>query len=348
MNPDGFFKALLDTPSPSGYEQQIQKVVATYLETCADKITTDLHGNLIAIKNPDAKFKVMFAGHCDQIGMLVHHIDDDGFLYFQELGGWDPQVLIGQTVTIWGSKPVQGIVGRKPIHLLTDEERKTVPKTKDLWIDIGAANKKEATEFVQVGDAVTTRLGVTPLLNNMVYGSAMDDKAGLFVVAEAFRRASPPKDVGLYCVSTVQEEVGLRGAKTSCFGIDPQVGIAVDVTFATDCPTIDKKEYGDIVIGKGPVVYRGPNMNPRVVDNLVQVAKKNDIPYQLAADAEITGTDANVMQSTRSGVATGLVSIPNRYMHSPVEVISTKDIHYGAELLADFASQIKSKDSFVP
>lgn len=345
-----FLKEILNTPSPSGFERPVQEIVRRYVKPFADKVTTDSHGNVIAVKNPHAPLRVMYAGHADQIGLLVQFIDADGFIYTQTIGGWDPQVLIGQKVLVWGAGgPINGIIARKPIHLLNDEERKQVVKTKDLWIDIGAKNKEEATALVKVGDPVTMDLGFRPMLNNMASATAMDDKCGLWVVVEALRRASAKKlDCALFAVSTVQEEIGLRGAQTSAFSVDPHVGIAVDVTHATDCPTIDKKQEGDVKLGGGPVIYRGPNMNPVVVDRLIKVAGQSEIAYQPAASGRATGTDANTIQTSRGGVATGLVSIPNRYMHSPVEMISLDDIDRAADLLAAFACDLKASDTFIP
>jgi len=345
-----FFKAVLGTPSPSGYESPLQRIVGDYVSQFADQLRTDVHGNLIAVKNPDAPLRVMLAGHCDQIGLIVQHIDDEGFLYVQPIGGWDPTVLIGQRMTVWTDKgPTAGVIGRKPIHLLTEEERKQVPKIKELWLDIGAANKEEAAKTVRIGDAVTLELSFQQMPNQRAVSPAMDDKAGMWVVIEALRRADQAKlRCGLYAVSTVQEEVGLRGAKTSAFGIDPQVGVAVDVTHATDCPTVEKKEEGDIKLGKGPVIYRGPNMNPKVVQRLIQAAEAHQIPYQLAAAGKATGTDANAIQVSRAGVAAGLISIPNRYMHSPVEMISLDDLDQSADLLARFAEGLTTDAEFTP
>jgi tetrahedral aminopeptidase len=346
-----FFKNLLETPSPSGYESQVQQIVRDYVADFADDVQTDLHGNVIVVKNPKSPQRVMLAGHCDQIGLIVQHIDDDGFLYLQPIGGWDPEVLIGQRMIVWtDTAPIPGVIARKPIHLLSEEERKQVPKMKDLWLDIGAADKKEATQLVRIGDAVTVQLAFQQLQNNFAVSPAMDDKAGCWVIIEAFRRAAKRKKntCALYAVSTVQEELGLRGARTSAFGIDPQIGLAVDVTHATDCPTIDKKEEGDIRLGKGPVIHRGPNMNPKIVQRLIEAAEDHKIPYQLAASAKATGTDANAIQINRSGVATGLVSIPNRYMHSPVEMISLNDIDRAADLLAAFVETIDQTTDFTP
>lgn len=345
-----FLQRILETPSPSGYERPIQDVVRHYVREFADEIRTDLHGNVIAIKNPQARLRVMLAGHCDQIGLIVQHVDEQGFLWVQPIGGWDPQMLVGQRMTVWTSGgPVPGVIARKPIHLLTDEERKQVVKLKDLWIDIGCKDKAEAAELVRVGDCVTLDLGYRELRNGLAYAPGMDNKVGLWVAMEALRRASAaPLNCGLYAVSTVQEEIGLRGAQTSAFGVDPQVGIAIDVTHATDCPTIDKKQEGEIGLGKGPVIYRGPNMNPKVVDRLIDVAGKHEIAYQLAAANRPTGTDANVIQINRAGVATGLISIPNRYMHSPVETISLDDIDHAADLIARFVTSLSDDADFTP
>lgn len=337
-----FFERILQTPSPSGYESPVQDLVRQYAADFADDVSTDVHGNVMVVRNCKAPLRVMLAGHCDQIGLGVQHIDEEGYLYILPIGGWDPQVLIGQRVTVWTEGgPVLGVVGKKPIHLLSEEDRKKVPRMKDLWLDIGAATKEEAEKLVRVGDAVTVELALRRMLNNRAASSAMDDKCGAWVVLEALRRADPEKlQCAVYAVSTVQEEVGLRGATTSAFGIDPLVGIAVDVTHATDCPTVEKKEEGDVRLGKGPVIYRGPNFSPKVVRQLVQAADQHQIPYQMGASGRPPGTDANVLQLNRAGVATGLVSIPNRYMHSPVEVVSLDDMDHAADLLARFVEGI--------
>jgi endoglucanase len=324
--------------------------VRQYAADFADEVTTDVHGNVIVARNPQAALRVMFAGHCDQIGFLVQYIDNEGFLYVQPIGGWDPTVLIGQKLTVWTSGgPVFGVIARKPIHLLSDEERKQVPKLKDMWVDIGARDKAEAAEAVRVGDPVTLQLGYSEMRNGLASSPAMDDKTGLWVAIEALRRAGPQKlNCALFAVSTVQEEIGLRGAMTSTYGVNPHVGIAIDVTHATDCPTIDKKQEGEIALGKGPVIYRGPNMNPVVVERLIETATAAELPYQIAATGRATGTDANTMQTSRGGVATGLVSIPNRYMHSPVEMISLDDIDRAADLLAGFVLRLAGNESFTP
>jgi tetrahedral aminopeptidase len=344
------FKKILQTPSPSGYESPLQGVVRQYVAGFADEVATDVHGNVIAVKNPGAARRVMLAGHCDQIGLIVQHIDENGFLYMQPIGGWDPVVLVGQRMSVWtASGPVFGVIARKPIHLMTEEDRAKAPKIKDLWLDIGAATKEEADKMVRVGDPVTVELEYREMPNRRVVSPAMDDKCGMWVVIEALRRADAKKlNCSLYAVSTVQEELGLRGAQTSAFGIDPHVGVAVDVTFATDCPTIEKKEEGDISLGRGPVIYRGPNFNPKVVRQLVDAAEAAKLPYQMAAAGKPPGTDARIIQVTRSGVATALVSIPNRYMHSPVELISLDDVDCAADLLARFAESVAADADYTP
>ena len=345
-----FFQQILETPSPSGYEQPVQDLVRDYVAGFADEVSTDLHGNVIACCNPGARMRVMFAGHADQIGLLVTHIDDDGFIHTNTIGGWDPQQLIGQRMTIHASSgSVPAVISRKPIHLLDQDERKQVVKHKEMWLDIGAKKKEEAAEVVRIGDPVTLELGYQEMRNGLANSPGMDDKSGLWVCVEALRRAkSSGLNVALYAVSTVQEEIGLRGATTSAYGVNPHVGIAVDVTHATDCPTIDKNQEGDIKLGGGPVIYRGPNMNPVVVDQLREAADHADIRCQWGAIGKGTGTDANAIQLSRAGVAAGLVSVPNRYMHSAVEMISLDDIDACAELLSTFATRLGADADFTP
>jgi putative aminopeptidase FrvX len=345
-----FFRKILETPSPSGFESPVQDVVRNYVGDFADEVTTDLHGNVIACCNPGGKTRVMLAGHSDQIGMLVSHINDEGFLYAQTIGGWDPQQLIGQRMTIWSKAgPIPAVIARKPIHLLNEEERKQVVKTHELWLDVGANSKEESQELVRIGDPITLELGYQEMRNGLANSPGMDDKTGLWVVIEALRRAKAQGlNCALYAVSTVQEEVGLRGARTSAYAIDPQVGIAVDVTHATDCPTIDKRQNGDVRLGRGPVIARGPNMNPVVVDRLIQSCDNREIPYQLIAIGRATPTDANSIQISRQGVAAGCVAIPNRYMHSAVETISLSDLDNAADLLADFCVTVNDEDDFTP
>jgi endoglucanase len=346
-----FFQEILETPSPSGYEQPVQAIVRRYAAEFADEVRTDLHGNVIACCNADAPLRVMFAGHADQIGLIVSHVNDNGYIYTNPIGGWDPQQLIGQRMTIYtAGGPVPAVIARKPIHLLDEDERKKVVKTKELWLDIGAKDKEEAAKAVAIGDPVTLELGYQEMQNNLANSPGMDDKTGLWVAIEALRRATERGGlkVAVYAVATVQEEIGLRGAVTSAYGINPHVGIAIDVTHATDCPTIDKTQEGDIKLGGGPVIYRGPNMNPHVVDRLRAAAQSLEIPVQWGASGRGTGTDANAIQLARGGVAAGLISIPNRYMHSAVEMISLDDIDRSADLLAEFVLGIEKDADFTP
>ncbi|MBQ9873200.1 MAG: M42 family metallopeptidase [Thermoguttaceae bacterium] len=345
-----FFYDLIKTPSPSGFEEKIQRVVRDYAKGFADSLSVDVHGNTVAARNPDSPFRIMIAGHCDQLGLQVNYVDDDGFVYALPLGGWDPQSLVGVRVTIWAKNgPVEGVIGRKAIHLLTEEERKRVPKVTDLWIDIGSKSKEETLSVLRVGDCCSIPLEYRELLNNRISAAATDDKSGVWVAMEALRRIDPNKlKVGVFAVSTVQEEVGLRGAKTSSYGIDPQVGIAVDVTHATDCPSVDKKISGEVKLGAGPAIGKGPNMNNKLVDALLDVADANQIRYQLCAENRITGTDAAMIQVARAGVATALVSIPNRYMHTPVEIVSWDDMSAAADLIARYCESVSPDVSYIP
>ena len=345
-----FFEALLTTPGVSGYEEPVQAVVRDYASTFADDVRTDIHGNVVVTCNADAELRVMFAGHCDQLGLLVSHISEQGFLHFQTVGGWDPQQLVGQRVTVWSDDgPVVGIISRKAIHLLESDERKKVVAVKDLWIDIGASGEEDARSVIRIGDPVTPALGFQELRNGLVHGPAMDDRTGVWVVVEAARRASQRgPGCAVHAVSTVQEEIGKRGATTSAWGIDPHVGIAVDVTHATDTPSVDQRQLGTVKLGAGPVVSRGPNINPRVGERLRELAAEHEIPIQEVALARPAANDANAIQVTRGGVAAGLVQIPNRYMHSVVETVAWSDLDHAADLLAAFAVLGGSPEEFVP
>ncbi len=347
-----FFRSAIETPSPSGFEEPIQALVRQYITPHAQHVRTDVHGNLIASAGDPSGPRLMYAGHCDQIGMLISYIDDNGFLYAQTIGGWDPQQLIGQPMTIWtASGPVPAVISRKPIHLLTSKERGKVVELDELWLDIGAKHKAEASGLVRIGDPVTLELRYRELIGDLVTGPGMDNKSGMWAVIEALRRAashSTPLRCHLHSVATVQEEIGLRGAKTAAGSINPSVAIAVDVTHASDCPKVDKQKQGEIAVGGGPVIFRGPNINPKVASRLMELCESNSVPYQLAAIGRATPNDANTLQIHGSGVATGLLAIPNRYMHSAVEVISLSDIDNVAKLLTSFALSLSDEDDFTP
>ncbi len=345
-----FLKELLETPSPSGYERPIQDVVRRWTGPLAQETRTDRHGNVIAALNPAGQPRIMLAGHCDQIALMVQHIDENGFLYVQPIGGWDMQILLGQKMVVWGKDgPIQGVISRKAPHLLTAEERKQVPQFTDIWVDIGASDRKEAENLVTQGDPVTFDLGVKEMRNKLITSPGLDDKVGVWTVMEALRILHDrPLKAAVFCVSTVQEEIGLRGATTSAYGIHPSIGIAVDVCHATDTPSNAKKQLGETKIGDGPTLFRGANINPHVLQRLRNMAQAHEIPVQVRGAPRATGTDANAIQLNRDGVATGLVGIPNRYMHSPVEVVSLDDLDRAARLLAEFCLSVTAECDWTP
>lgn len=345
-----FLRALINSHSPSGFEKDSATLWKQRVKRFADEVKVDVHGNVISMLNGEGKPRVMLAGHIDEIGYMVKYIDNDGYVYFSTIGGIDPHLMPGQRILIKGKKgDCLGIIGRKPIHLLEDSERKQVSKLENLWIDIGAKDKKEALAKISIGDPALPAVGFDILHGDKVIGRGFDDRAGAFVVGEVMRLLSESKfSASVYGVATVQEEIGLRGAHTSAYGISPDVGIAVDVTFATDVPGVDKKQLGEMKVGSGPVIARGPNINPKVFELLVKTAQKEKIPYQVEGISKGTGTDANVMQLTRAGVATGLVSIPNRYMHTPVELVDIKDLENAAKLIAAFIVKLDKKTDFIP
>jgi endoglucanase len=345
-----FLKSLLETPSPSGFERPVQELVRSWTKSYADEVHTDRHGNVIAVRNPEGQPRIMLAGHCDQIALMVQYIDDNGFLYVQPIGGWDMQILLGQKLTVWTrTGPLSAVVSRRAPHLMTTEEKNKVPHFHDIWVDIGAKDRKEAEELVSCGDPVTFALGYQELRNQLVVSPAMDDKVGVWTVMETLRLLHG-RDLraAVFCVSTVQEEIGLRGATTSAYGIHPTIGIAVDVCHATDTPGNDKKQIGETKVGAGPALFRGPNINPRVFERLEETAKSKEIPVQIRGAPRATGTDANVIQLSRDGVATGLIGIPNRYMHSPVEVVCLQDLERAAHLLAEFSATVTPDIDWTP
>ncbi len=352
MNKDSevFLKELLEAPSPSGFEQAAAAIFRKRVKDSVDELIADVHGNSIAVLNPGAEFKFMIAGHVDEIGLMITHIDDKGYIYVTQVGGMDPALLVGQRMKIIGKKgPVFGVVGKKPIHLQSEEERRKCVKTEDIWIDIGANSKKDALKRVAIGDPMIVDVEYRRLSDDKIVSRAMDDKAGAFVVAEVMRALSKKKlKISVIGVATVQEEVGLRGAITSSYRVHPDAGIAIDVGFASDHPDTEPKKIGEVKLGKGPNLHRGPNINPVMQDEIEKTAQKLKIPYQMTAEPRGTGTDANAMQLSRGGAATALVSIPNRYMHTPVEVLSLKDLDYVIKLLVEFLSSHPAKRDYRP
>lgn len=343
MNTDSekFLFDLLNTPSPSGTEQSAAKLFRERVKGYADKIERDVHGNTFAIVNPDAKFKFMITGHIDEIGLMITHIDEKGFLYVEQIGGMDPALLVGQRVKIMNARgDVLGVIGRKAIHLMEPDERTKPVKMDNIWVDIGASSRKDAGKYVAVGDSVVIDVVTRKLKNNMIIARGIDDRAGAYIVAEVVRELAKKKPkICVIGVATVQEELGLRGAITSAYSAAPDAAIAVDVSFATDHPETSHKKTGEAALGKGAIIHRGPANNPVLQAELVKAAKALKVPYQITAAARRSGTDADAIQVSRGGVATAVVSIPNRYMHTPVEVISAKDMDNIVKLLAGFLAK---------
>ena len=345
-----FLAALTDAPGPSGYEQPVQRVFREYVSQYADEVRTDVLGNVIAVRNPSGRPRIMLAGHADEIGFQVRYISDEGMIYFGGIGGHDAVVAAGQRVTIHtASGPIRGVLGRKAVHLLEADERDKAPKLKDMWIDIGATDKKEAESLVAIGDCVTYAASFAILRGSVAVARSFDDKMGAFVIAETLRllqEASPAAAV--IAVATVQEEVGLRGARTGAYGVAPDVGIAVDVGHSTDYPGADKRASGDIKLGGGPMIARGSHINPRVFELLISAARELDMPFVIEATPGGTGTDTDIIQMTQAGVATGVVSVPLRYMHTPNEVVSLDDIERAAILLARFCERVRADEDWIP
>ena len=347
-----FLQAIVNAPSPSGYEEKAAQIYREYTKPFADEQRTDSHGNVFAVLNPKAKTKIMLAGHLDEIGFVVKYVNDDGLIYFTKVGGHDTMLAVGQHVWIHGKNRVPGVIGRKPIHQLSNDERAKVPEFSDLWIDVGASSKAEVFEQVSLGDPITFAVEFKQLMGDRAAARGFDNKVGAFVVAEALRLLKQDgglhEDVGVYATGTVQEEVGLRGATTASFGIDATTGIAVDVSFASDYPGIAKEKWGESHIGKGPLVTRGANINPIVFGLINEAAKDGGIPYQVEVEGGRSGTDAEAMQISRSGMATGLLGVPLRYMHTPCELLSLTDVEDCARLMAAYCRHVKPNTDFTP
>lgn len=354
MRPESlaFFKEIVNTPSPSGYEERAAEVYRQYCDGFADKLHTDVHGNAWAILNPDAEQRIMLAGHMDEIGFIIHYIDDQGMLYFSTIGGHDSAIIVGQRVWVHGKEQVAGVIGRKAIHLLEDEERKKKPEVKDYWIDIGASTREEAEKLIALGDVATYQWEFQMLLGDRATARGFDNKMGSFIVAEALRLLKEDggldPGVGVYAVATVQEEIGLRGARTSAYGIGAQSGIAVDVNHAIDYPGLSKSRYGQLDVGKGPSVMRGANSNPVVFKMITDAGKEGEIPFQVDVAAGGTGTDGNAMQLNQSGMAVGILGVALRYMHTPCELLSLKDVEDCAKLMAAYCRKVKPDTDFTP
>lgn len=348
-----FLHELVAAPSPSGYEQPAQRVFRSYIAPFAE-VSQDVLGNVVGrIRGEGTDLpRVMLVGHSDEIGFQVRYLDDKGFIYFGAIGGVDPHLTPGQRVHIHGRNgSVIGVIGKKPIHLMEAKDRETVVKLDSQYIDIGAVDRKEAEEFVRVGDPITFAASLEKLQGDRVTSRGFDDKAGSFVVAEVLRRIADAVEkpgIDLYGVSSVQEEVGLRGGTTSSYSVNPDIGICVEVDFATDQPDVERKHNGDVALGRGPILPRGANINPALFELLADTASSENIPVQFTGIPRATGTDANVMQISRGGVATALVKIPLRYMHTPVEVLSLGDMEHAVQLIVATLYRIKDRRAFIP
>lgn len=344
-----FLKRLLSTPGPSSDEIAAARVWREEARRFADSVRADVSCNSFALLDGEGP-RVLLAGHIDEIGLMVSHIDDNGFLYFSTIGGWDAQVLVGQRVRLLGyAGELVGVIGKKPIHLLKPEERSQASKIESMWIDIGAASRDEARERVRVGDVAVIDAPLYELPHGRIASRSLDDRVGAFVVLEALRLLSERRPAAsVAAVATTQEEITFAGASTAAHSFDPQIAIAVDVTFATDHPESDKHQFGDVKLGGGPVLSRGSANSPLVYQRLVEVAEREGIPYSQQITPRYTGTDADAIYKSRGGVATGVVSIPCRYLHSPNEMVQLSDVEHAARLIAAFISSIQSETEFIP
>lgn len=329
--------------SPSGSEELITGFFANQVCPYVDEVWTDANGNCIAHKKGMGP-KIMFMAHADEVGLMISFIDDRGFLYFNQIGGIDTNILPGLRVIIQGKQgPVTGIIGKKPIHLQSKEESGKALSPEDLWIDIAAIDKADALSKVQIGSVATYESNIQHLPNNMILSKSLDDKIGLAVLMGLARNLqSITTDKDIYLVASVQEELGARGAQMVSEAILPEIGIAIDVTHATDYPSMSPTADGDIRLGKGVVIPLGPNMTKGINQQLTAIADVCQIPYQVEAIAKPTGTDARMIQVAGQGIKTGLVSIPCRYMHTPGEMVSLTDADYAISLLTEY---IKNREN---
>jgi len=342
-----FLFDLLLSASPSAFEEPAARIWRKEAESFADEVTVDSNGNSIARLHGDGP-KVVIEGHIDEIGLLISYIDDDGYVWFNPIGGWDDQILTGQRVRIMSANgPVPGVIGRRPAHLLSAEDRGKASQIKELWIDIGATSGEQARERVSIGDPMVIEQPIVDLGNNRIAGRGVDNRMGAWIALETLRALSsnrPAADV--YAVAAVQEEITFLGGRTSAFSLDPDVAVVLDVTHATDHPDADKRGQGDVRVGGGPVLTRGATVNPRVVHRFAELARANEIPFAIEAAGRSTGTDADGIAPARGGIPAGIVSIANRYMHSPNEVISLDDLDAAVRLITLFVADLGDSADF--
>ncbi|HSZ14866.1 MAG TPA: M42 family peptidase [Solirubrobacteraceae bacterium] len=346
-------RELLAARGPSGYERAPAGVWREAAGVFAE-VSTDVVGTPLALVAPEHGYdkqprRLLVMGHIDEIGLIVTHIDDDGYLWFREVGGWDAQILVGQRVVLDTRQgAVVGVVGKKPIHLLRDEERKKVAEIRDLHIDVGARDGKQARAMVRIGDVAVIDAQPVELPNGRLSSRALDNRLGSFVALEAARIVAQAGGAQweLAAVAAAQEETTFGGSRTSAFSLKPDAAIVVDVTHATDAPGIDVKEAGKHELGSGPVLTRGSTLNDAVFELLFAAGEAEKIPFTVEASGRATGTDADAVHLSRGGVPTGLVSIPIRYMHSPVELVQIDDVHACARLIAAAALRLTRETSF--
>lgn len=344
-----FLKQLLTTATPSGFEAPGQKIWCDYARRYCDELLTDSYGNAVAILNPKGSPRLMLDGHADEIGLMVKYIDEKGFLYFQRIGGVDPAMVRGKRVSIHTEKGVvRGVVGATAPHLAERGKEPKVPKMHELYIDIGAGDAAAARKRVAVGDPVTFVDDFEMLDANIAVARAFDNRAGTWAVIEALRLAGQGR---LHCAilacSSIQEETTLGGAKMQAVRLRPDAAVAVDVTHATDTPGIEVKEHGEIKLGLGPTVSIGRENHPAVVARLRKIAKAKRIKYQVETFSKSGGTDADAIWTANGGVPSAVLGIPNRYMHSTVEMVDLRDLQAVADLLAAFCADLKKGEQFV-
>jgi endoglucanase len=346
-----FLRELLDTPAPSGFELPAARAWRTEAGRFADRVRADAVGNSFATVNPEGRPPIMFAGHVDEIGLIIVHVDEQGFVWFDPVGGWDPQVFVGQRVTLLGRDgPVAGVIGKKAIHLMEKEDREKVSKSHELWIDIGAEGRAEALQRVRVGDPGVLAAPAVELPNGRLASRGLDNRVGAWVVLEALRLLAKDRPAAaVTAVATVQEEIAHSGggARASASGLAPAAAVVVDVTHAIDTPGLEPKRYGEAKLGGGPILARGSVISPVVFRLLVEAAEAEGIPHGVQAAALSTHTDADSVMNAARGVATGLVSVPLRYMHSPNELVALEDLDAAARLLAAFARRVAPDESFI-